>query len=258
MLHKQAGLSLNEMLLVMVIASSIMYMSIRMYFTYKTDIEVQQVQANVDAIFQAMSAYYRANCNRTSNAFGQLNPAVFAGTTKNIDIQNDLITPGYLSASSLPLNPVVNSSGSGYKGYVAQFNRVTLNRTVCTGTVGGVPAYDTSNPPCNQTGNAGQVVVWQAQVSVELSPYIVSNNYKTAYLSIMLGDCLSTLSGSNVKQCTVGSTGTFVVYERPVSNAINKTGSTYWVSTPLLQEFKQMYELYPLNLAGPNQYLLCN
>lgn len=253
MQRQHAGFTLMEIVLVLVIIASASIVGLQLYNSLRRDADIAVVQANVDAIFNAMSDYYRAECygqvqpNQAVTP-GQLNPSVIAATFKVLDFNTDLIQRGFLDANKIVDTPVVSSSGggtSGYKGYVAQFNKKTLTRQICT-----AGAISPNSASCTKKVNMGTVTVWQAQVAIEL------NNPATAgqYLSMLQGDCLSTLSGSRVLDCTSATTGAYVVWERTLTNAQKNGGSTYWGTMPNVKLFTQMYTN---TSTGSSQNFLC-
>ncbi len=237
-MKRYLGITLIEVILVLVVASAIIAMSIRFYTYLKSDSDVMQVRANVDAIFVAMKDYYHVNCygyQGSANKLvpGTLNPAASPPSIMPIDITSALITPKFLTETLMPTS-IVNASGSGTNGYVAQFNEVT---------------YTNSN---------GTVVSWQAQVSVQLAANKVSN--ATAYAGWMAAECLSNISGSTVTPCaSSGNTGSFLVFQRTIANASREGSSTYWQMTPSLNTFRQMYSQPPSSsMSGATtQYFMC-
>jgi len=261
-MNRYRGLSLLEMLLVFVIGMAIFVMGLRLYYSFKTDTDVMQVQANVDHLFEAMSDYYRAQCYGTVNANqvevpGTLNPGSAPPVNKSISIPNDLVKPGFFNLSSLVMSPIVNAAGSGTNGYVTQFNKKTLNRNICTK---GAGAFGSTSPNCATKVSVGQVTSWQAQVAVQMNKPARAQQF----LGWLGGDCLSNLAGNIVTPCRVGGVpnGTFVVFERPISFAVQRKGSTYWLSTPTVTQFKQMYTTSPVNsltngTQTANQHYLC-
>lgn len=263
--NPQSGATLLEIMLVLVVGSFILYLSIQQYLTYRRDSDVYQLQANVNTLFQGLTAYYQMNCGGTVDATntqvpGTLNPdySPAPGANVPIDINNDLIANNLIT-SVIPLNPIVNTAGAGTtNGYVAQFNMTQPepSRLICTA---GTNATGPNDPNCTATTTVGSIVIWKAQVAVQLK------NAATAkqYLNLLQGDCLSSLSGNIVTPCdTSGNTGTFVVWERLPSSANSKTVSDYWGSLPTVKQFSQMYNTYPVNdltngSQTTNQYFLC-
>jgi type II secretory pathway pseudopilin PulG len=256
-MRQQAGMTILEVLLVIVIGSSIIYLSIQQYLSYRRDSDAAVVQANVNAIFQAMAGYFRANCYGTQYDNsptpklipGVLNPAVSPDAIVPVAIA-DLIAGGYLSQNAIIPNPIVNAGGAGTGGYVAQFNRQNppSNRQICT----------SSN--CETSQPIGQIYTWQIQVSAQLHNTATT----TQFFKSLGGNCLSSSSGSSVAPCPttgVGS-GIFVVWTRLPGLANTQAKSDYWVTTPTVSQFTQMYTTYPITTLTDgsmtaDQYYTC-
>lgn len=261
MMKRYAGVTLLEVMLVLIIGASMIYFSLMQYQSYRHDADAVQVQANVNAVFQAMSGYYRQNCDRdpSSNVsghtgYGTLNPLRTGFTSPLVmNVQSDLRDTGFLT-TKFPLNPLVNNSG-GSDGYLAQFNLGTpTQRQIC----------DTGPAACSSPINIGQITTWIAQVAVQINNPANDPNRALAYLKLLGGDCLSTASAGQVTPCVAGSVGTgnYVVWSRLPSNSNTGAQSDYWILMPTVNQFKQMYTTYPiLNLtngsATSNQYYLC-
>ena len=58
-----AGITIFEVLLVLVIASLFIVMGLKQYQSYKFDANINQLEYNIDQLFGAMAGYYRANCD---------------------------------------------------------------------------------------------------------------------------------------------------------------------------------------------------
>lgn len=257
----QLGVSLLEVMLVLAIGGAILFLSIQQYQSYRRDADMIQVQANVNAIFQAMGAYYRSQCYGTTDPTATINPTTFGALNPEggvslsssfpVNIQTALIDGGYLTSSALPLSPLVNASGAGTRGYVAQFNPQTVDRKVC---------QDTACTPANMA-TVGTIVIWKAQVAVQLQ----NPGEQKQYLNLLAGDCLSSSSGTTVTPCTSGGgSGNFVVWQRLPSAANTNVKSDYWVTIPTVNQFKQMYTTIPvtqlIDATGSGsytQYYLC-
>lgn len=263
-MRRQAGFSLMEIVLVCVIAGSIMFLGMQLYLSMRKDADARQVRANVDAIFQAMANFYKANCYGQTKADhtvapGVLNPAYWGGAVPPvvaININTDLIQKGFLAPNALLQTPIVNASGAAgtTQGYVAQFNSKTRPRLVC---IEGYGAANTST--CTKTATVGTIIEWQAQVSVELDTTPATT--PDPYLALLAGDCLSDIAGFLVTPCTGTNTGIYVVWQRNPSTGSKESGSTYWHTTPTVKQFNQMYTTYPMNSlvnsGGANQNYLC-
>lgn len=269
MMKRYSGVTLLEVMLVLIIGASMIYFSLMQYQSYRHDADAAQVQANVNAIFQAMSGYYRQNCDQNPSTYtapagtqvghtnyGELNPLRTGFTTPlGINIQTDLRDNGFLTTNFPLYNPLVNNS-AGTNGYLAQFNLGTpsTQRQIC----GTGPAA------CTTPMDIGAITTWIAQVAVQIYNPTNNANVALAYLKILGGDCLSTASGNLVTPCVAGSlgTGNFVVWSRLPSNANIGAKSDFWTIMPTVNQFKQMYTTYPiLNLTNgsstSNQNYLC-
>ena len=153
---KQAGATLLEMILVLVIMSSFLGMSYRFYNLYTYEQNVSLIKEQVGLIFDAMRLFYQANCNvyNASNWFAQ------SSTTTLIVLQGgyNALTP-YLS-NPIPINRLLNVTDSNFwYGYMAQFSLNTGNFVLPTST----------NPPYggNGTISIGTVLAWTAHVAIE-------------------------------------------------------------------------------------------
>ena len=261
-MHKrQEGVTLFEVMLVIVIGAAILYLSISQYQIFKSGTDVQQLQYNVDTLFQSATKFYKANCisqtNPTTGAkiagTGLLDPANSPANPYIItptQLQNDgyLAIPGSATAGTLPfpISPLVNSSGTN-NGYQVQYNLTTVNRTVKT--------Y-----PSNTAVPSGTIYIWTIQVSVQL----LHPETATQYLSLLGADCISTpvTSGTGINPCSAGlSTGTtlFLVWQRLPSMSTSVPPGT-WIMNPTVTQFNQMYTTDPMTyLLGnaPTQNYLC-
>lgn len=260
MRRQEAGISLLEMMLVLTICAGILMMGMQVYLTMRRDADIRQVQTNVDAIFQAMDNYYRINCYGQSRANqtvipGTLHPASSPATQFKINITTQLIQPGLLPASALVQTPLVDvNAPQTTQGYLAQFNKKTSPRMVCTTGAGAA-----NSPTCTGSTSAGTVTEWQAQVAVQLDATPATT--PGVFLTAMGGHCLSTRVGTTVTPCSAITTGSFVVWERTPSSSSKEGGSTYWQTIPTVKQFTQMYTTYPMNSltsgAITNQNFLC-
>lgn len=230
------GVTLVEMLLVLTIAGIILLLSLEQYKTWSLDAEISELNNNVDLLFLAAAGYYHANCNQG----GALDPTI-ATNPQPINITTQLITPGFLSASFPAPNPLVDSTGPG-GGYIVQYNEFLIPRymPVCTDP----PACTTSTPE-----QIGTTVIWQIQVAVLMKN--TSSGALSANLNYLQGQCLSTTgSGGTVVPCSATNpTGNYVVFQRLPSYPSSQwnSGSPYWLSDPLLQQFNQMYTTNPMS-----------
>ncbi len=246
----QAGMGIYELLFVIVIASGIVFYSVRYYQSYRMDADVAQVKYNVNMLFDALYKYYLANCSLnnhpdTPDLSGSSPPSNVAVT------MDDLISKGYLTAS-FPKSPIIDNT-TPENSYIMQFNLIPItNRTIKLSPTG--------------TANIGNIILWQAQVSVLLK------NSQTAqqYQQLLQADCLSTQTTAGksviVTPCSgaAPSSPYYAVFERQPSLASTYVNSTYWTTMPIVKQFTQMYTTYPIllltNSGSPqaaSQYYVC-
>lgn len=253
--QQQAGVGLLELFMVLVIIGGIIFYSTQQYLSYKRDSDVLQVRYNVNALFQAMGRYFRANCNlstypRPNTQFLNVNyPQKYLAVT-----MSDLKSSGYLTVN-LPISPLIDYSTAA-NGYIMQFNQVNPlpSRKI------GVSPPATTSPV-----SVGQIILWQAQVSVLL------NNSTTAaqYQQLLQADCLSKITsvGTNtvVAPCAGGappSLQVFAVFERQPSLPSTQANSSYWLTNAAVKQFTQMYTTDPILVLTDGtqtntQYYVC-
>lgn len=262
------GVSLLEVMLVLVIGSGIMMMAMSQYQSMRRDSDVEQINFNVDQIFQAAADFYHANCRVQTDPVtgqvegtGKLDPRYIDDDGNASPPDNpypitvsELMTAGFMT-NTLPLNPLIETSGLN-GGYVVQFNQFTPapDRTVLTSL---------STTPVK----LGQIIIWRIQVAVELHDVAKAASYK----NLLRADCLSTLdsSGTSVTPCSeVTSVPTaapvYAVWERLPSFAVPGSNSGLWMTNAVNKEFTQLYDTQSIVLLGglpessyPQQYYLC-
>lgn len=254
--HHQEGMSLVELMLVLVIGSSIVMLGIKHYKTLRTDGDSRQVMYNVDKIFQAASEYYQANCRRQVDpttdtvvaGTGTLDPDSSPAPTNPYPITvASLTTDGYLTGT-LPLSPLVDDDGP-YDGYYVQFNRVSPDADRTTTAYSG------------ETVKLGRIIVWRVQVAVKLR----DENKAETFKRLLGADCRSSADGSGtITPCAQGSSGKYLVWERLPSFAMPNSNSNYWMTNAANKQFNSLYQTYPvIYLSGvpeatyPQQNYLC-
>ncbi len=269
------GMTLLEIMLVTTIGAALLVGSFKMYQSMEIENNLEQVQYNVDVLFQSLAGYYHANCygqgDITSTGAptspGTLNPKVSPApvSPKPIDIIGDLVNPGYLAKWPLVNVPLLDNTNVA-ETYVVQFNEappitpIQVNACVildpskpCVSQLSTVAALN--NLP-SAAPNISQTIVWKAQVAVKLA----DPDAAAAFAGRLSADCTSDLSGSTVSPCSAGTPGPYLVWERLPSFASPETRSSFWISMPLLKQFNlqythdQMYELQNSN-AGTQNYL---
>ena len=277
----QKGVTLLELMLVLVIATAFLGFGIRLYYQYQVQLNETKILFNVNQLFQAMSNFYRVNCRQALDtsgipqSSGSLDPTVtdVGGTLLKIfplEVGNDLVTPGFISGWH-PLNILLDNTPKPDQGYFVQFNRVIDANTTKDATLGVYACTGSTNPPsCDATGGAfvdstknppatqSAVVTYMAQVAVKISTKLNAGQLKQ-YMSDMGAQCYSTLSGTQVLPCPTipkkpptSSKNAYLVWERSVSYyASDDIQSTYWLSQPYLNQFKKQYTNDPMaGLSG--------
>lgn len=265
------GVTILEILLVLVIGSVLLIMTIRQYRSFQIDSEARQIKYNADALFVAMSYFYKAECyghgsvdDYGDNKFkpGKLNPDNNK-YQENIDISipNDLIDGNYLR-QTLPLVSLVDTS-VGTNGFITQFNMDdSKKRKVCI--EGNKATGTTSASGCDESKVIGKIVTATIQVSVKMRDQDTANTY----LKILNGDCLSTPGGHNtVNPCSSSNgTGLYIVWERLPSFASPNAQGSNSSGNVIVNQFTQEYSTYPVTYlissggdspSGENQYFLC-
>ncbi len=233
----EQGITLVEMLLVLVLSATLIVFSIRQYQSWNRSKDLDRLTYNINQLFQGMSGFYYANCNLT----GRLSPTTASPVL--LDLDSDLVTPRYMDA--LASNPFVANNTS----YILQFNQYTAPRTISV----------SCGTNCTTTKQIGTIVRWMAQVSILIKD--VSNI--ATYQKLLQATCTSSLDDTTVSPCSAGQAGDYLVWERPASLPSGRydVNSTYWSSTPRLQQFNQMYTTNPIltltGSDGANQYFYC-
>lgn len=200
---QQEGVTILEVMLVIVIGASLLLLSLNQYQTFTFDNNVRKVQQNVNLIFLAASNYYRKECYGTSKPGapdmmqmvpGTLNPKHDPAPSNPfpISLKSDLFDTGMLQP--LAINPIVDDDDGN--GYIVQFNQYQAPREVC------LRAQDTSKPAtiddnCAEKVSVGTIIGWRIQVAVKLRKTEIAEQLKS-YLS---ADCLSTFNGTTVIAC---------------------------------------------------------
>lgn len=257
--NRQLGVTIIELMLVLVIGASLIMMGIRQFRIFSIERDAILLKANVNTIFQGMTNFYYANCDGNTDpvtgmmTYGKLNPVVTSEGTYPIIIESDLVTPGYLPTTLptiVPPNALVNTkpTGKGFIpiGYKAQFNRYTQDRKICTKGTNVVNGANDAN--CTQQVVTGTSLIWRAQVAVKLRQSIPPEQYET-YRSLTGADCLSAEApdGVSVSPCSSKAEGDFLVWERmpSMTTPIDRATSTLSGNDPNLKQFNQLYTQYP-------------
>lgn len=244
--QKQTGITLLEILLVLVILTAILFLSMQQYLIFRRDADVRHLQANVDTLFYAMGQYFRAHCKNDPFNTQASNPY-------QVVPLSTLITEGYLTlpnnANTMPLNPLVDDSTGD--GYVLQLTQQPLTqRTVIM-----------SDTPASRQ-SVGSINTWQIEVAVKLA---VDQEALPAYQNVMAATCLSNNTRGYIQPCRENpdpSNAAYLLFERAPSFANLGYRSSYWLSLPTVKQFTQMYTTYPITVLTNNaltnqQYYVC-
>lgn len=290
-IKKLQGMTLLEVMLVLLIGASITVMGIRVYQSWVLQSNIEQVKSSVDTLLSSVANYYQAVCGQTSSPVlspTSINPVVINISTTLMGLPGGsgsgpvTVSPKYLISSIIP-NPLLDTTAAtgSLQGYYAQLNPISgaMQTYACwnfgTSTYGTSVKYDTgpyntsnvvcSNKPQPSTPtyaplpSPAAVIVWKAQVAVKLR----SDLNAATYQQLMAADCTSSLSGTGgVAPCKDNTPGQYLVWERLPSLASPDTSSGYWISMPGIKLFKRQYEHdQMLELTGStgtgSQYYLC-
>lgn len=275
LLSSQEGMTLLELMLVLAISGAILVSGLNLYQSFMVDVNAQQLKYNVDVLFQGLANYYKSNCIQYINQSGTLTKSGTldpdTGSIKNpfpIDPAADLSSAGYLAApypfvqnplvaAPPTVDPTNPSPPAPNPNYVTQFNLVYIPGTVNE-------PQRVINMSSGTQWSAGNIVLWKAQVAVQLSTAAAKS--AQAYKGMLGADCVSTYdaSSNSVTPCETAQggtaqTGTYLVWERLPSFASPETVSDVWPSMPTVTQFTQMYTTYPISLLinGQTQNYLC-
>lgn len=242
-IHKQQGVTLVEVILVLVISMAILYFSIQQYLIYKRATDVYLLKRNINILFQAAAKYYKANC-AIPNPYGIpniLSVANLPSATYYSVSYDTLVSEGYLSEPLSP-SPFVQPGSDAPEGYLIQFNLAKqpngnlIPRTVATPS-GAQPV--------------GNILFWRIQISAYLSDVAPA----TALQNELGADCLSSqttdwLGHIAVAPCSLSTQGQYAVWERLPNFAEGNpaANSLFWQTMPTVMQFKQMYTTYPMSV----------
>lgn len=267
-------MTLLEVMLVLAIGGSILILSLKQYFQWSEQSSAQQLQYNVDSLFQAMAYYYKSNCADSYDGSGM--PVASSGALSPTSITYPPTTSVTVTMTALqsdgllpnwqPLNPLVNASGgTSSPAYVLQFNPMTMNRNVyaCwnfgTTVPGRVCTTPQQIPTSASTPYPADVVLWRIQIAVLIQDTTNIEVYKNQ----LLADCISS-TGTNgtVTPCATSTgTGDYLVWERLPSFASPTMANTSSQSIQNLKTFNlqyshdQMYEFNNVTDASSQWYL---
>ena len=110
---QSVGVTLLEVMLVLVVATSLLILALRTYYLFRFQAQEQQIAYTVDQTFRAMTGFYQANCRQTLDqdatpqSEGALDPLVtdVSGIPEKIvlSLKDTLITPGFIRLVALRL-----------------------------------------------------------------------------------------------------------------------------------------------------------
>jgi hypothetical protein len=259
--RSQVGLTLLEIMLVLVVATSVVLASLKQIQVYMLDNDIAAIKANVDNLFSASGLFYRTYCSQNSfagNTSVRLLPSTLDVPSSPVTSGNGFLTvplcypTGKCAWYGVPNNIVNTSDSSG--GYIAQFNSLPMSSSPQATMNTACNAKDCSStspgPVVNNNLPSMKVVFVTLQVSV-----LMKNVKLASYVEGVLGaDCLSTENSSTpptVNPCTspAPAGATWVVFTRLPAFASPESTSALWPSMARLKEFNmqythdQMYEL---------------
>jgi type II secretory pathway pseudopilin PulG len=271
-IKSQVGVTLVEILLVIVIGLGLLMLGVRQYQSYRVDADALQLRNNVDMMLQAVARFYFANCNGTYNPNGSppfkpglLHPNSAPKNPFLVNIQTQLVNAGYLSASPFPINPIVNSGSpvTQFGGYVAQLNQTTQTRLVCS--TGNAATGVTAGQGCSSTLQTGTIIIWLPQVAI-----LIKDTTKVkVYANLLNADCTSSLAGTTVAPCSSKKPGNYLVWQRtPSMPSTTMQGNSSELGLQgVLSSGNLMYQTYSTGYLGSvngvtspanqPQYFLC-
>jgi hypothetical protein len=225
--RKMAGVALVEVILVLVIASGIILLSIRLFAPIKRDGDIAQIKFNVDSIFSAAAEYYQANCRMQRDSLGAP-----TGTFGTLDPKNSpaspfpvtvtaLNTSGFLNVI-LPMNGLINNTTAN-GGYIVQFNQAAPTDQLVAGN------------------KMGKIYIWTIQVAVP-----IRSTTPLAIVQMLGADCAKNAAGGFVSSCSVASAVStaqtvYAVWERLPSFAAPNVEAETWMGNDQVKAFTQLY-----------------
>lgn len=241
---RQAGVTLIEVVLVLIIAIAITLMGLRIYSGFDQDNMVRKAQFNVDQLFQAAGLYYQANCR------GILNPNNSPAAVIPLTISTNLQAPGFLPNWSPQVNTVVDTTTFSvqleqYSGPRMPSGGMYYNNWVTT------PPFETSF-----TTNVGYVNFWVVHVAVKLQSGLNPSAYQARLFATCSANSPTTLCS------TSPGAGSYMIWERLPAFASPSGSSNLIYTMPRVKAFTNLYntdDMYgaynPTWGASTNNYL---
>jgi hypothetical protein len=242
---KPSGVTILEVLLALTVATALIVFTFKSAIQLQNQSYVRSLDVEVNGIFQAMNAYYLANCSSYNSSCasgpGLLSPA--CGKTQLLVLGGGSSTPvnlltNYIANYPYPMNPLLSyrDTSSSNHGFAAQFFLTTYSRT----------------PSWSQGIATGTIYMWVEQVSAFLANSSKAATYYKSGLQTQ-PTCITSLNSVTLGpiKCTSPSatSGTFLSWIRIPSTA-NTSKSSF---LPVLKTFNLQYsnsDYYGLITSG--------
>lgn len=114
--HK--GMTLLELLLVLIIAASIIFLGINRYQLYKRQKDIEVLRQNVNSLFQATNTYYRLNC-RNGQPFQVFIVNLMRSGLMPPLTKSDLVTPGTYQVGATKIGQTQQTKKDIYQLWVS-------------------------------------------------------------------------------------------------------------------------------------------
>lgn len=262
-MNTQRGITLFELIIVLVIATSIILMGFQRYQMWKIEQNFLVLKYNVNVLFQGLKQYYQANCDDQTTGYdivkaGALSPSTLTDPLEPQVIAIDDIAKT-LSAWPRPTYIVDASVNSGYDAQFNPFTTAERKAYACS-------YFGSSPPQCEvppSVINNTNIILWQAQVVVKMR----DPSTTMAYLGTVGADCaVNTFNPGDVIDCSKGiasmdEDAQYLVWQRLPSFTVTDMRSSQWLSEPLTKILKlqythdPMYEMYNENDTRHRNYL---
>lgn len=257
---KTQGVTLIEMLLVMLLASTIIFFGINTIQRYRAEQEFNQIKFNIEVLFQALRQYYQANCGKQGGPLDPVTNPKVIDQPFLIDLRSHL--QGYLATNWPNYNAQVDDQDKKlYKGYGAQLNPKVRDNArsirTCIKDSSGLPVCSFTSLENNNVKS----LIWQFQAVVKINDPDNAQRYRA-----MAGaDCVvDSVPDDAPVNCTTdaSTTGQYLVWQRAPSYAPMSIGSELWITTPRVKQFNLQYTHDPMyDLSNPDsstvKYYLC-